>query len=186
LPCAIRSYFRPGMRRLATTARFLALMMGDERMPLSSQDDADRLDGVSGVGASEKQLSIEDQLRATVNVIPGHVWYATPSGALIFVNSRSADYLGLPKDHPLRFGIDLGLQTLVELSLLLFGHQRYADSPRIHDNRTASLEMPNFISPRLTYLRPRPQSLPARARPTPKTRDVRPGRLPRGNQRPTC
>src|SRR5580658_3337468 len=82
--------------------------MGGERMPLSSQYDADRLDGVNGVGASEKQLSIEDQLRATANVIPGHVWYATPSGALIFVNSRSADYLGLPKDHPLRLGIDLG------------------------------------------------------------------------------
>jgi PAS domain-containing protein len=106
------------MRRLATTARFLALMMGDERMPLSSQDDADRLDGVSGVGASEKQLSIEDQLRATVNVIPGHVWYATPSGALIFVNSRSADYLGLPKDHPLRFGIDLGGEWDSHISLL--------------------------------------------------------------------
>ena len=72
------------------------------------QDEADRLDGVNVVGGSEKQLSIEAQLRATANVIPGHVWYATPSGTLIFVNSRSADYLGLPKDHPLRFGIDLG------------------------------------------------------------------------------
>src|SRR6202167_191157 len=72
------------------------------------QYEADRLDQVNVVGASEEQLSIETQLRATANVIPGHVWYATPSGALIFVNSRSADYLGLPKDHPLRFGIDLG------------------------------------------------------------------------------
>jgi formate hydrogenlyase transcriptional activator len=108
------------MRRLATTARFQALMattqsaegacglMGDEHMPPPSKYDADGLDGVNGVGASENQLSIEAQLRATANVIPGHVWYATPSGALIFVNSRSADYLGLPKDHPLRFGIDLG------------------------------------------------------------------------------
>jgi hypothetical protein len=42
-------------------------LMGDGRMPLSSQDDADRLDGVNGVGASEKQLSIEAQLRATAN-----------------------------------------------------------------------------------------------------------------------
>lgn len=83
-------------------------LKGDERMPLPSQGDADGLDGVDGVGASEKQLSIEAQIRAAANVIPGHVWYATPSGALIFVNSRSADYLGLPKDHPLRFGIDLG------------------------------------------------------------------------------
>jgi PAS domain S-box-containing protein len=117
------------MGRLAT-ARFQALMatsqsaesanglMCDERMPLSSQYDADRLDGVNGVGASEKQLSIEDQLRATANVIPGHVWYATPSGALIFVNSRSAEYLGLPTDHPLRFGIDIGGEWDSHIALL--------------------------------------------------------------------
>ena len=73
-----------------------------------SQSEYDRLDGVNVVGASKEQLSIEAQLRAMANVIPGHVWYATPSGALVFVNSRSAEYLGLPKDHPLRFGIDLG------------------------------------------------------------------------------
>lgn len=72
------------------------------------QYEADRLNGANVVGASDSQLSIEAQLRATANVIPGHVWYATPSGALVFVNSRSADYLGLPMDHPLRFGIDLG------------------------------------------------------------------------------
>jgi PAS domain S-box-containing protein len=72
------------------------------------QYEVDRLDGVNVAGASEEQLSIEAQLQATANVIPAHVWYATPSGALVFVNSRIADYLGLPKDHPLRFGIDLG------------------------------------------------------------------------------
>jgi PAS domain S-box-containing protein len=87
-------------------------------MPLPSQYDADGLDGVNGVGASEKQLSIEAHLRATANVIPGHVWYATPSGALIFVNSRSADYLGLPKDHSLRFGIDLGGEWDSHIALL--------------------------------------------------------------------
>jgi hypothetical protein len=26
------------------------------------------------------------------------------------VNKRTADYLGLPKDHPLHFGIDVGAQ----------------------------------------------------------------------------
>ena len=72
------------------------------------QYEIDRLDGTNGVGASEEQSSIEARLRATANVIPAHVWYATPSGALVFINSRSADYLGLPQDHPLRFGIDLG------------------------------------------------------------------------------
>jgi PAS domain S-box-containing protein len=72
------------------------------------QYEADPLDGVNAVGASEEQSSIEAQLRATANVMPAHVWYATPSGTLVFVNSRCADYLGLPQDHPLRFGIDLG------------------------------------------------------------------------------
>jgi len=51
---------------------------------------------------------LEAQLRATLNVIPAYTWYAAPSGALMFVNERCADYLGLPKDHPLRFGIDTG------------------------------------------------------------------------------
>ena len=72
------------------------------------QYEADRVDGMNGGGASEEQSSIADQLRAVANLIPAHVWYATPSGALVFVNSRSADYLELPEDHPLRFGIDLG------------------------------------------------------------------------------
>jgi hypothetical protein len=73
---------------------------------------------VNAVGTSEKQLSVEAQLLATANMIPGHVWYATPSGALIFVNSRSADYLGLPKDYPLRFGIDLGRERDSHISFL--------------------------------------------------------------------
>jgi len=71
------------------------------------QYEVDRIDGVNGNGASDEHPSIKAHLRATANLIPGHVWYATPSGALVFVNSRSADYLGLPEDHPLRFGIDL-------------------------------------------------------------------------------
>src|SRR5271166_2937094 len=52
----------------------------------------------------------EAQLQAILNVIPAYTWYAAPSGALTFVNKRTADYLGLPKDHPLRFGIDVGAQ----------------------------------------------------------------------------
>ncbi len=58
-------------------------------------------------GAESKQL-LEAQLRATLDVIPAHTWCALPSGALTFVSDRTADYLGLPKDHPLRFGIDTG------------------------------------------------------------------------------
>src|ERR1700722_8141933 len=46
------------------------------------------------------------QLQKTLNAIPAYTWYKLPSGVLAFVNERSGDYLGLPKDHPLRFGGD--------------------------------------------------------------------------------
>ena len=59
---------------------------------------------------AEEQPGYLAQLQATLNVIPAHTWYASPSGGLTFVNKRTADYLGLPKDHPLRFGIDVGAQ----------------------------------------------------------------------------
>jgi PAS domain S-box-containing protein len=52
--------------------------------------------------------SLEARLQATLNVIPANTWYAAPTGALTFVNKRGADYMGLPTDHPLRFGIDTG------------------------------------------------------------------------------
>jgi PAS domain S-box-containing protein len=58
------------------------------------------------------------QLQATLNVIPAYTWYAAPSGGLTFVNKRTADYLGLPKDHPLRFGIDIGAQWDAHIPLL--------------------------------------------------------------------
>jgi PAS domain-containing protein len=51
---------------------------------------------------------LDAQLQATLNTIPAHVWYASPNGALTFVNERTADYLGLPEDHPLRFGTNTG------------------------------------------------------------------------------
>jgi PAS domain S-box-containing protein len=57
---------------------------------------------------SESKLAFEAQLRATLEVVPAYTWYADPSGALTFVNTRQADYLGLPKDHPLRIGIATG------------------------------------------------------------------------------
>jgi formate hydrogenlyase transcriptional activator len=52
--------------------------------------------------------SLKSQLQATLDMIPAFTWYAAPSGALLFVNTRCADYLGLPKDHHLRFGIEAG------------------------------------------------------------------------------
>jgi PAS domain S-box-containing protein len=58
------------------------------------------------------------QLQATLNLIPAYTWYAAPSGGITFVNKRTADYLGLPKDHPLRFGIDTGAQWDAHIGLL--------------------------------------------------------------------
>ena len=56
--------------------------------------------------ATEERPPLGAELRVALNLIPAHTWYANPSGALTFVNERGSDYLGLPKDHPLRFGIN--------------------------------------------------------------------------------
>src|SRR6267378_1731868 len=60
------------------------------------------------LGAVCMDESLKAQLQATLDMIPAFTWLAAPSGALLFVNSRCADYLGLPKDHPLRFGTVTG------------------------------------------------------------------------------
>src|SRR6266567_1396826 len=69
-------------------------------------------------GATQQYPRLEAQLQATLNVIPAYTWYALPSGGLTFVNERTADDLGLPKDHPLRFGIDTGAEWDSHISLL--------------------------------------------------------------------
>jgi PAS domain S-box-containing protein len=56
----------------------------------------------------EGNVEFTAQLQAILNVLPAYTWYSAPSGALTFVNKRTADYLGVPNDHPLRFGIDVG------------------------------------------------------------------------------
>src|SRR6476659_7198548 len=67
---------------------------------------------------AEEQSRFLAQLQATLNVIPAYTWYALSSGALTFVNERTANYLGLPKDHPLRFGIDTGAEWDSHTALL--------------------------------------------------------------------
>jgi PAS domain S-box-containing protein len=57
---------------------------------------------------TEIQPGFMAQVQAILNVLPTYTWYAAPRGALTFVNTRTADYLGIPNDHPLRFGIDIG------------------------------------------------------------------------------
>src|SRR3989442_8369687 len=58
------------------------------------------------------------QLQATLDKIPAYTWYANPTGGLTFVNTRSADYIGLPSDHPLRLGIDTGAGGDSHMALL--------------------------------------------------------------------
>ena len=67
---------------------------------------------------AEEQSRFLAQLQAILNVIPAYAWYAAPYGGLTFVNKRTGDYLGLPKDHPLRFGIDIGAQWDAHIPLL--------------------------------------------------------------------
>jgi PAS domain S-box-containing protein len=62
--------------------------------------------------------SFEARLQATLNVIPANTWYAAPNGALIFVNERAADFMGLPADHSLRFGTGTGAPWDSHLRLL--------------------------------------------------------------------
>jgi PAS domain-containing protein len=49
---------------------------------------------------------VEANLQVTLNALPTQTWYARASGALAFVNNATADYLGLPSDHPLRSAAD--------------------------------------------------------------------------------
>jgi len=67
---------------------------------------------------AEEQPGFAAQLQAILNVLPAYAWYAAPSGGLTFVNKRTADYLGVPKDHPLRFGIDIDAQWDAHIPLL--------------------------------------------------------------------
>jgi PAS domain S-box-containing protein len=69
---------------------------------------------LKSAGSEGKKADVQPgfmaQVQAILNVIPAYTWYAAPSGGLTFANRHTADYLGLPKDHPLRFGIDIGAQ----------------------------------------------------------------------------
>ncbi len=81
-----------------------------DSLTVGSSDHFDRI--------APKRLPLGAELQLALNLIPAHTWYAVPSGALTFVNERTADYLGLPKDHPLRFGIDTGAKWDYHIALL--------------------------------------------------------------------
>src|ERR1700722_15596670 len=72
--------------------------------------------GVDGI--LQRLPQFDAQLQATLNIIPAYAWYALPNGALTFVNERPADYLGLPTDHPLRFGTATGADWDSHIALL--------------------------------------------------------------------
>src|ERR1700761_6837870 len=61
-----------------------------------------------GRAGFEDKVEFTAQLQAVLNLLPAYIWYAAPSGALTFVNKKTADYLSIPNDHPLRSGIDIG------------------------------------------------------------------------------
>lgn len=76
------------------------------------------LETVPGLTWSTAQPGFMAQVQAILDVLPAHTWYTCPSGAVTFVNKRAADYLGLPKDHPLRFGVDVGAPWDAHIQLL--------------------------------------------------------------------
>jgi PAS domain S-box-containing protein len=93
---------------------------------------------------AEEQSRFLAQLQAFLNVLPAYTWYAAPSGALTFVNKRTADYLVLPEDHPLRFGIDIGAQWDDWVPLLHPDDQEEARKYRSNSLRTGEAGEHNY------------------------------------------
>ncbi len=60
----------------------------------------------------------EANLQVILNALPTQAWYARASGALAFVNGPTADYLGLPSDHPLRYAADFEARWDTHLAFL--------------------------------------------------------------------
>src|SRR6266498_405104 len=58
------------------------------------------------------------ELQTALNLIPAFAWYCNASGGLSFLNEQGSDYLGLPKDHPLRHGVDTGAEWDSHIALL--------------------------------------------------------------------
>jgi len=75
---------------------------------------SDGSDGKKG----EVQPRFVAQVQAILNVLPAYTWYAAPRGALTFVNKRTAEYLGILEDHPLRLGVDVGAEWDHSFALL--------------------------------------------------------------------
>ena len=70
------------------------------------------------VDNTQRHPPLRAELQAALNLIPAFTWYCNASGALTFLNERGSDYLGLPKDHPVRHGIDIGAEWDSHVALL--------------------------------------------------------------------
>jgi len=73
---------------------------------------------VTGLDVNGHHSPLEAQLQAALNLVPAYAWYALPNGALTFVNERTADYLGLRNDDPLRLGTGTGADWDSHIPLL--------------------------------------------------------------------
>jgi len=62
--------------------------------------------------------SLDAGLRATMNMIPAHTWYAAPAGALTSSTSAVRTTLVWRARYPLRFGTDTGAAWDSHLQLL--------------------------------------------------------------------
>jgi formate hydrogenlyase transcriptional activator len=73
---------------------------------------------VNSLDSATQNRPLCSELQAALNLIPAFAWYCNASGGLTFLNERGSDYLGLPKDHPLRHGIDTGAEWDSHVALL--------------------------------------------------------------------
>jgi PAS domain S-box-containing protein len=85
--------------------------------PVSGRTWSTGFDGPDGT-KGDVQPRFVAQVQAILDVLPAYTWYAAPRGALTFVNKRTAEYLGIPEDHPLRLGIDVGAEWDHSFALL--------------------------------------------------------------------
>jgi PAS domain S-box-containing protein len=68
--------------------------------------------------SNQQRPPVGAELQVALNLIPAFTWCCNASGGLIFLNERGSDYLGLPKDHPVRHGIDTGAEWDSHVALL--------------------------------------------------------------------
>ena len=79
------------------------------RFPKRMFDPQTAIDMIDyGDSIAQKRPPLGAELQVALSLIPAHTWYAVLSGALTYLNERGSDYLGLPKDHPIRLGIETG------------------------------------------------------------------------------